>query len=191
MKREDLEKIVDGITKEQVSQILDLNSADIGKAKGDFDTQKAALEKAQGDLKTANETIKTLEAAKGDTTKLNDEIAKYKKQIEDRDAAEAAAKAESEMTARLEKALGEKKFASEFARDGVLLRFKAALNDEAYKGKGDADILSALTKDKDGVFATQNPKGNMGSTGNADGDKLTESEMAAMRSAMGLNDKKS
>ena len=40
MKREEIKAIVEGITDEQLKQILDINSADIGKAKGDF----AALE---------------------------------------------------------------------------------------------------------------------------------------------------
>ena len=55
MKREDVAKIFEGATEEQISGILDINSADIGKAKGDYDALKAKLGEAK-------ETIQTLTA---------------------------------------------------------------------------------------------------------------------------------
>ena len=53
MKREDLKKIIDGITDEQLKAILDLNGADINKTKGEFDTLK-------GEFDAAKETISTM-----------------------------------------------------------------------------------------------------------------------------------
>ena len=53
MKREDVKKIIEGITDEQLKAILDLNGADINKTKGEYDTLK-------GEFDTAKETISTL-----------------------------------------------------------------------------------------------------------------------------------
>lgn len=46
MKREDVSKIFSDATSEQIDKILDLNSADIGKAKKGYDDLKAELETA-------------------------------------------------------------------------------------------------------------------------------------------------
>lgn len=53
MKREDVAKVFEGATDEQINAILDMNSADIGKAKGDYDGIKSKLGEA-------NQTIKTI-----------------------------------------------------------------------------------------------------------------------------------
>ena len=50
MKREELKNIIPDITDEQMGKILDINSADIGKAKGDYDKVKADLDKANGKI---------------------------------------------------------------------------------------------------------------------------------------------
>ena len=55
MKREDIAKIFEGATDEQISAVLDINSADIGKVKGKLeserDTYKSQLETATAQLK--------------------------------------------------------------------------------------------------------------------------------------------
>ena len=51
MKREDIKKYFPDATEEQLKGLLDINTADIGKAKGDFDTVKADLDKAHEDIK--------------------------------------------------------------------------------------------------------------------------------------------
>ena len=51
MKREDIKKIFPDATEEQLKGLLDINTADIGKAKGELEAVKADLEKANGTLK--------------------------------------------------------------------------------------------------------------------------------------------
>ena len=55
MKREDVSKIFEGATDDQINAVLNINSADIGKAKGDYDTLKNQLSEAQRE-KAALET---------------------------------------------------------------------------------------------------------------------------------------
>ena len=60
MTREELKKIVEGITDEQLKSILDINTADIGKAKKDYDTIKSENETLKTDKKSMNEKITEL-----------------------------------------------------------------------------------------------------------------------------------
>ena len=68
MKREDIKKIFPDATEEQLKGLLDINTADIGKAKGELEAVKADLEKANGTLKEYETTIadmkKSAEAAR-------------------------------------------------------------------------------------------------------------------------------
>ena len=47
MTREDLRGIIDGITDEQLKRILDINTAYIGKAKGNLETVQTELDNAK------------------------------------------------------------------------------------------------------------------------------------------------
>ena len=60
MKREDIKKFFPDATEEQLKGLLDINTADIGKAKGELETVKANLEKANGTLKEYETTIADL-----------------------------------------------------------------------------------------------------------------------------------
>lgn len=184
MKRDDITKLFPTATDEQVSALLDLNSKDIGKAKGGADKLQTDLDAANAALGEARETIKGLEASKGDATKLQAEIERYKKAETDRTEAEKAAAAHAEVEKRFNDAVGERKFLHEFVRTGVLGEFEKALTDKANAGKGDKDLFEALTKDKD-YFSSQNPPVNMGGLGNI---KTGDPDEAAMRHALGLPD---
>ena len=48
MTRDELKKIIEGITDEQIKLILDINSTNTGKAKGDYDTIKSENETLKG-----------------------------------------------------------------------------------------------------------------------------------------------
>ena len=57
MKREDIKKFFPDATEEQLKGLLDINTADIGKAKGELEAVKADLEKANGTLREYETTI--------------------------------------------------------------------------------------------------------------------------------------
>lgn len=158
MTREDISKTFEGATDDQINAILNINSADIGKAKGKLDDITAQLSAAQ-------DTIKELETNKADTTELQKVIDSYKEAETKRKAEEAAVRARAEITGRFDKALGDRKFAHEYIRNGVLADFEKALSDESNKGKSDVEIFDSLTKDEKGVkaglFESQNKGGAM------------------------------
>jgi len=191
MKREDIKKIFPDATEEQLKGLLDINTADIGRAKGELETVKADLEKANGTLKEYETTIADLKkSAEGNEDfkkkfeELEQRIADEKAEAEKKDKEEAE---EAEYANRFKTVVGEQKWRDALTEKAVYAEFKTALQDEANKGKGDKDILAALTQDKE-YFAkdpARVPAFSRG-TGFAGG----EADDAAVRAAMGLSPKK-
>lgn len=73
MKRDFLKNL--GIEdKEIIDKILDENSADIGRAKGELDTYKEKVTNLENDIKTKDGEITDLKSKVGDTEKLNEKI---------------------------------------------------------------------------------------------------------------------
>lgn len=191
MKREDIKKIFPDATEEQLKGLLDINTADIGKAKGELEAVKADLEKANGTLREYETTIADMKkSAEG-----NEDFKKKFEDLEQRIAdekAEAEKKAkeeaeEAEYANRFKTVVGEQKWRDALTEKAVYAEFKTALQDEANKGKGDKDVLAALTQDKE-YFAkdpARVPAFSRG-TGFAGG----EVDDAAVRAAMGLSPKK-
>lgn len=191
MKREDIKKIFPDATEEQLKGLLDINTADIGKAKGEFEAVKTDLEKANGTLKEYETTIADLKkSAEGNEDfkkkfeDLEQRIADEKTEAEKKAKEEAE---EAEYSNRFKTVVGEQKWRDALTEKAVYAEFKTALQDEANKGKGDKDILAALTQDKE-YFAkdpARVPAFSRG-TGFAGG----EVDDAAVRAAMGLSPKK-
>ena len=191
MKREDIKKFFPDATEEQLKGLLDINTADIGKAKGELEAVKADLEKANGTLKEYETTIADMKkSAEG-----NEDFKKKFEELEQRIAdekAEAEKKAkeeaeEAEYSNRFKTVVGEQKWRDALTEKAVYAEIKTALQDETNKGKGDKDILAALTQDKE-YFAkdpARVPAFSRG-TGFAGG----EVDDAAVRAAMGLSPKK-
>ena len=191
MKREDIKKIFPDATEEQLKGLLDINTADIGRAKADLETVRADLEKANGTLKEYETTIADLKkSAEGNEDfkkkfeDLEQRIADEKTEAEKKAKEEAE---EAEYSNRFKTVVGEQKWRDALTEKAVYAEFKTALQDEANKGKGDKDILAALTQDKE-YFAkdpARAPAFSRG-TGFAGGGV----DDAAVRAAMGLSPKK-
>ena len=183
MKREDIAKIFEGATDEQINKVLNINSADIGKAKGSAEKLQEELEATKETLSKAQETIKILEANKGDLEKVQKELDEYKASEQKRIEDEKAAAERSELLTRMDAVMGERKFIHGRMRDIVADEFSKAIKDKANLGKADKEIFDEVTKDQ-GYFASQNPPaGNMGGIGEISDEAA---HMAAMRAAMGL-----
>ena len=196
MKRKFLEDM--GLEKEQVDKILDENSQDIGKAKGD-------LEKVQADLATAQQEVTTLKAqvadrdgqletlknSTGDVEAMKQQIATLQADNKAKDEAHAAEIKKMKVDAAVEAALTSSgainaKAVVPFLKD----LDKAELADDGTV-KGLAEQIEALTKADDTKFLftakkqTQVKGAKPGESGNEEGDhgvdtsKMTYSEMMA------------
>lgn len=182
MKREDISRIFEGATQEQVNEILNINSSDIGKAKAkaefERDSYKTQLDTAQTALKDF-EGIDVGEL-QGKIATLTADLAKkdndYKQQIADMEFEGALKEAITTFGAKNTKAV------------------KALLDIDALKASKNQteDIkkaLEAVKADNDYMFISDEPiKNPVKDTGNT---QIGGDPMEAMRAALGLpTDKK-
>ena len=186
MKRKFLEDM--GLEKEQVDKILDENSQDIGKAKGDS-------EKIQKDLDAANAEVESLKGQISDRDKhvegMKQEIAKLQADNKAKDDAHAAEIKQLKIDAAIDSALTGAKAKNNTAVKALLKDLdKAELADDGTI-KGLAEQIEALQKSDAYLFDTTTKKKTQvkgakpGESGNDDGDhevdtsKMTYSELAA------------
>ena len=105
---------------------------------------------AEEDARTA------LEAARAELEVLRAEVERFRAGEQARMAADAEARRRAEVERRFKAAAGDREFLHEYVRKGLLADFAAALEDAANAGKSDAEVFSALTREKN-CFAAQNP----------------------------------
>ena len=117
MTREQIKKIFPDITEEQLKAILDINSADIGKAKGDSEKLKEELEKAKESVQGYEKQVAELKESidKGEDFKkkfedLEKQIADEKAEAERK---EKEAKEEADLSERFKTVVGENKWRDE------------------------------------------------------------------------------
>ena len=176
MTRDDLRGIIENISDSQLKSILDLNSSDIGKAKKSVETLNSQLE-------AANSKIAELETAMGDAEGMRLKIKELQKTIDDRKAEDTANQQRMETEKRFDSAAGNTKFINELTRKGILAEFTAALDDESYKDKSDAEIFGALTKGRDNLFTPDGGVPTVVSSTAFGADSFTDNDI---REIMGL-----
>lgn len=156
MTREDLKKIIDGITDEQLSKILDINSKDIGRAKKKSDDLEEEIKRLSDDIKSKDETISHLKESVGDNEKLQEKIKEYEKAEEERKEAEKQANLEKDFNNRFNNLIESKKFINELTKKGIYEEFKEAILKEENKGKDDQAVFESLIKDRSNIFENPN-----------------------------------
>lgn len=202
MKREDVSKIFEGATDKQIKAILDINTADIGKAKGDYETLKTDLETAQNTISTMTTELNTLKESNASAEdwkkKFEDLQAENAKKEKEAKETQAAAEKEAAILNRYNAVCVDQKgnpleFAHEAIKIDYLRKFTEAIESPDYTGKSDADIFQTLTKDDAGAFRTVQSNalfgGNPGSgmfkgTGSDDLGKMGMAEYIAARKEM-------
>ena len=99
---------------------------------------------------------------------LNKKIADYEQKEADRIAREKAENEDKTLTNNILNVFGDKKFTSEYAKNGLMNDIKAELNKEENKGLGIQEIFDNLTKDKQDIFANPNQFKDMEGMGDTD-----------------------
>lgn len=182
MTREEIKKIVEGITDEQLKQILDINSADIGKAKKDYDAVKKDNDTLIADKKSLEDKIDELSENTKTAEDYKKQLEDLKKEIKDKEDADKKALEDAQLTDAITAVFGDKKFTSDYVKNGLIADMKTEIAKPENKGKGYAELFEALTKDKEGIFANPNPGIEMPGMGSLD---MNISENS-MRAVMGL-----
>lgn len=179
MKREDVTKVFANATSEQIDSILNINSADIGKAKKDYDTIKAELDTAKQqitDINTQYENLKTANASAEEyKTKYNELVADNQRRAEEQAAKDLITAERAEFDKYF--ADNKKEWYNQMTADGYFEKFRTAKTADENKTKTTADILHDLTKDDATAFKGVNPDVNIGGAkniGNDNGNRLSE-----------------
>lgn len=185
MTREEVKGILKDISDEQLESILDLNSRDIGKAKGKTENQNKELEQLKKELAEKDQTIANLEKAKGDTEAIQKELDRYKQEEADRKKAEKEAQMDAILTQTAEAALDGKEFVNDFTRAHFVAELKKSLSDPANKGKKASELFDAMTKDVDGVFKNpqQEPMKIKRVDGGPGGSAMTKEQIMQIKDA--------
>lgn len=197
MKREEIKAIFADATDDQLKAVMDLNGADVEKIKSkvmsleaELKEKKDVFEKLNGEfeaLKTANASGENWRA-KFEALQAEN-IAKEKQAEADRILAEKKADVER----RFSECVGNKKFAHDAIKSHYLKKFSEALESEYYKGKGDSDIINALTKDDStaftGVTAVRLAGGRPQAANNGNGSRAAELATKYYENLYGVKEK--
>jgi len=105
---------------------------------------------------------------------LNKKIADYEQKEADRIAKEKAEKEEQILTNNILNVFGDKKFTSEYAKNGLLNDIKLELKKEENKGLGVQEIFDNLTKDRTDIFENPNQIKDQEGMGDVDNDVSKE-----------------
>ena len=93
--------------------------------------------------------------------------------------ADEKAKQEDEiLTNNIITAFGDKKFTSDYVKNGLICDIKSELGKAVNKGKGIKEIFESLTKDKTGLFENPNQPADM--PGMGEGDNTTPNNLDEM-----------
>ena len=145
MKREEIKSIFSDATDEQLKAVMDLNGADVEKAKSKVTALEAELKEKKADfdkLNTEFDALKTANASGED----------WKAKFEALQAENIAKEKQADIEKRFAECVGDKKFSHDAIKADYLKKFAEALESEEYKDKGDVDIFRALTKDDATAF---------------------------------------
>lgn len=118
------------------------------KYKSQIENNKNTIE----DLKTQIENA----PKSNELENLKNKIAEYEKNEQERIAKQKADDEDKLLTNNILEAFGDKKFTSDYAKNGLVGDVKKALTIPENKGKGIKDLIEELSKDKEGIFASPN-----------------------------------
>ncbi len=151
-------------------------------------TVTSETEKVKKDLtneiNTYKDTINNLENQikempnSDDVTKLQNEINDMKQKESQRIADEKAKQEDEILTNNIITVFGDKKFTSDYVKNGLISDIKSELNKTENKGKGISEIFESLTKDKTGLF--ENPNQPVDMPGMGEGSTSTPNNLDEM-----------
>lgn len=183
MTREDLRRIIEGISDEQLKKILDINSLDIGKAKMGYDELKNQLEAANAKNIAMEDEISVLKAGQCEAEEMKIKIEELQKVIDKKTAEEQEKNTIAEMNRRFETASEGKAFINDFTRVAIFEQFKMALADEKNLGRADIDVYAELVSGKENLFVPDEGVPSIVASTLGFGGSLTEGDV---REIMGL-----
>lgn len=124
--------------------------------------------KDKEELQTLKSQVKELQENSKNAEELQKKYDELTKNIEEQEAKRKAEEEDKILTNNITSIFGEKKFTSDYAKNGLIADIKAELGKAENKGKGIQEIFDALTKDKEGIFVNENQIKDMAGMGDSE-----------------------
>lgn len=159
-------------------KLADLNKGEYvakGKLTDSINENKELKEK----ISAMTDEIRSLKDGNAAAEDYKAKLEALQKDIAAKEEAAKARAADDELTQKILAVFPQdKQFTSEYVRNGLIADIKAKHAEDNTKGLH--AIFDELTKDKDGIFATQNPGVQMGGMGNITSSELDDAEIDAI-----------
>ena len=184
MTREELRRIVEGISDEQLKRILDINSADLGRTKKNIEELKEKLESANTTVENLTSEISVLKESQCEAEEMRTKIDELQKVIDDRQSEDEKLARDAAIRSRFESVAGNAEFLNEFTKNGVMSQFSEAIEAVENQGKSDGEIFEAITANVGNLFVSDNGIPSVVASTSGFGADLS---MGDVREIMGLS----
>lgn len=176
------------LSKEEIKSILAEHGKSVktetekveSKYKEDIENYKTTIDDLKGQIENAPKSE--------ELENLKQKITEFETKETERIEKEKATKAEETLNNNILAVFGDKKFSSDYAKNGLLADIKSEMKKEENQGKGIKDIFEELTKDRTDIFVNPNQFKDMEGMGDIDNtiskeafDKMTYNQRIELK----------
>lgn len=164
MKRENL----DFLESEQIDKVMALYGKAITKKDNEIETLTNSKKELEEKVATYETKINEFNESAKDNADWKTKYEELQTSIKEQEAKRKAEEEDKILTNNITSIFGDKKFTSDYAKNGLIADIKAELVKVENKGKGIQEIFDVLTKDKEGIFVNENQIKDMAGMGDSE-----------------------
>lgn len=170
MKRENL----DFLESEQIDKVMVLYGKAITKKDNEIETLTKSKKELEEKVATYETKINEFNESAKDNADWKTKYEELQTSIKEQEEKRKAEEEDRILTNNITSIFGEKKFTSDYAKNGLIADIKAELGKAENKGKGIQEIFDTLTKDKEGIFVNENQIKDMAGMGDSEENNNTK-----------------
>ena len=170
MKRENL----DFLEAEQIDKVMALYGKAITKKDNEIETLTNSKKELEEKVATYETKINEFNESAKDNADWKTKYEELQTSIKEQEAKRKAEEEDKILTNNITSIFGDKKFTSDYAKNGLIADIKAELGKAENKGKGIQEIFDVLTKDKEGIFVNENQIKDMAGMGDSEENNNTK-----------------
>lgn len=163
---------------------LDLDKETVDSIMAEYGKNLQGLKETNEDLtkkvNTYETEIKTLKENSQNDENWKEKFEALDTKIKNQEAENKKKQEDEILTNNIITAFGDKKFTSDYVKNGLISDIKSELNKAENKGKGIKEIFDCLTKDKNGIFENPNKPAGMPGMGDIDTPEITKESFSKM-----------
>lgn len=170
MKRENL----DFLESEQIDKVMALYGKAITKKDNEIETLTNSKKELEEKVATYETKINEFNESAKDNADWKTKYEELQTSIKEQEAKRKAEEEDKILTNNITSIFGDKKFTSDYAKNGLIADIKTELGKAENKGKGIQEIFDTLTKDKEGIFVNENQIKDMAGMGDSEENNNTK-----------------